>query len=539
MTAHDRPSVTTLVVWGLWAALTVAGLAFVGEYGRDCPYMDDWLMHPALAGDVDAARWAWEPHGEHRWWLPRFLYVELYQAVGDLRAAMVLNVLGSAAAAAVLIRAAGRVRGRTAAADAFFPLVFLHFGHWENWLWSSQLCMILATLLATGLVAAAGVGLRSGWAVAAVVAVALLPLCGAPGQMYGACGAAWLGGASVAALRRGEWLRAAALACGPAVAAVVLSAVAAAHPNTPFAGLPRTPAGLAGFAVRLTGMAFGPAAETLWPVLAVGLVGVSASAALRLVRRDLSGTAGLIAVALAAGAVGAGMTWGRAWAGPAAAFSSRYAVLMAVAAAVAYLACVRVGGPRLATTGPAVLAALSALAWPLNARVGLDRGGLLAGQIDALAADVRDGWPADVIGERYDWQLFLKHPLIERDLDAAARIGFAPFRDAPPRRTFAYTPLAIAAPTPRLELPAKTGVVAVRVHGGFSPPDCRMADVRVRWQAAADGAWWEERFLVPMNGPRTLVVRICERPTVIEVTADPPGYRITAAEIVEGAASAW
>ena len=72
---------------------------------------------------------------------------------------------------------ARRVRGRTTFSDLFFPLVFLHWGHWENWLWSSQIGMVSAALLAAVLVSVAATGITSrGSALAAAVTVAALAL---------------------------------------------------------------------------------------------------------------------------------------------------------------------------------------------------------------------------------------------------------------------------------------------------------------------------------------------------------------------------
>src|SRR5438874_9352470 len=155
-----RPVSATGVVWGTWGVLTAAGLAFVAALGRDCPYMDEWVMLPALAGDVSPVWWAWQPQVEHRWFVPRLGFVGLYRLTGDLRPGMWLNVLGSAAVAAILIRTARRVRGRASLTDLFFPLALLHFGHWENWLWSSQLCMISAVGLVTVPVSVAATGVN-------------------------------------------------------------------------------------------------------------------------------------------------------------------------------------------------------------------------------------------------------------------------------------------------------------------------------------------------------------------------------------------
>ncbi|MBY0512310.1 MAG: hypothetical protein K2P78_00175, partial [Gemmataceae bacterium] len=96
------------LVWAVWGILTVCGLAFVAAYGRNCPFMDEWEFVDALGPDTDLLRWAFAPHGEHRYPVPRLVYAGLFRLTGDLRTAMVANVLSLSAAAALLIRAARR-----------------------------------------------------------------------------------------------------------------------------------------------------------------------------------------------------------------------------------------------------------------------------------------------------------------------------------------------------------------------------------------------------------------------------------------------
>src|SRR5438477_480279 len=265
-----RPVSATGVVWGTWGVLTAAGLAFVAALGRDCPYMDEWVMLPALAGDVSPVWWAWQPQVEHRWFVPRLGFVGLYR-----------------------LRAEARRR---------------------------------AAILAAGAIAA-GVGM-----------------------------------------------------------AVVLMA----HPGSPYSDMPRTGAGLIGFFVRLAAMAFGPGAEPLWPAFAGALAILATFAVGQLVRLWRSGerlaAGGLVAALAGAAVLALGLTWGRGWAGPPAAVTSRYAVLMAAGVAALFLVCVRTGGRRLAAVGPAVLAGLAAATWPLNCADGLGHGTRLSRQMDALAA---------------------------------------------------------------------------------------------------------------------------------------------------------
>src|SRR6185503_15507641 len=103
----------------------------------------------------------------------------------DFRIAQYGNALLLAAAAAGLILAARRARGgRTALADAFFPLVLLHWRHAVNVLWGWQVQFVASAVLACALAAALAVAPgRPGRGASLTVGAALLllPLCGANG----------------------------------------------------------------------------------------------------------------------------------------------------------------------------------------------------------------------------------------------------------------------------------------------------------------------------------------------------------------------
>ena len=125
-----------ILLWGVWGALTIAGLVFVAWYGRNCPFMDEWAFLDAYAGRVDLLNWLWETHAEHRYPVGRLIYIGLFRLTHDLRAGMVLNILCLSGSAAMLLVTARRARGAYSLADLFFPLAFLQPGHWENVLMS-------------------------------------------------------------------------------------------------------------------------------------------------------------------------------------------------------------------------------------------------------------------------------------------------------------------------------------------------------------------------------------------------------------------
>jgi hypothetical protein len=175
-------------VWGVWAAMLVAGLAFVGYYGsRYTPLLDDWnVTVPVLTGEqpLDLA-WLWAQAGDHRIPVPKLVQIGLYKVSGyDFRAGMFFNVLALGFVALAMLMAAGRLRGQSSYSDAIFPLALLGLGQYNNLLWSLNVSFILSAALASVFlliivlnrsVLSLGVTLLAG------VCLVLLTLCGPGG----------------------------------------------------------------------------------------------------------------------------------------------------------------------------------------------------------------------------------------------------------------------------------------------------------------------------------------------------------------------
>jgi hypothetical protein len=117
-------------VWCVWGVMLLAALAFVWKFGSNIPYWDEWgQMVPILAGEkpVNVA-WLWSEHNGHRIPLPKLLLLAAYKLTGsDFRVGMYANVLALGALAFTMIRVAKALRGGSSYADAFFPLVLLHW----------------------------------------------------------------------------------------------------------------------------------------------------------------------------------------------------------------------------------------------------------------------------------------------------------------------------------------------------------------------------------------------------------------------------
>jgi hypothetical protein len=197
-------------VWGIWAVMTIAALAFVWRFGSDVPFWDEWNIVNALTGAQPITiKWLWALHNGHRILLPKLLLLGLYKVSGgDFRVGMYFNVAALAAIAAAMIWASQRIRqGEPSYVDAVFPLLLLHLGHYENLLWSWQVTQIFPVIVVCGLLAVIAVYAFAPPTLAMVVAaigVMTLPLSGIPGLAYAPVLVCWLAVTAIRAYSRGK-----------------------------------------------------------------------------------------------------------------------------------------------------------------------------------------------------------------------------------------------------------------------------------------------------------------------------------------------
>src|SRR3954454_317960 len=146
----SRSRVAAAAAWGAWAAMLAAALVFLARYASNVPSWDDWDMIPTLTGNQPVTwDWLWSQHNEHRVPMPRLIFLGLNRlTVVDMRVTMYFDVVVMAALAAAMILTAARLRGRPSAADAFFPLVLLHWGQAANLLWGWQLQFFASVAIA-------------------------------------------------------------------------------------------------------------------------------------------------------------------------------------------------------------------------------------------------------------------------------------------------------------------------------------------------------------------------------------------------------
>src|SRR5215469_2144611 len=151
------------IVWSTWAALTLVAFGYVAVFGVDVPYYDEWDHISIASGSRPVTlQWLWTPHNGHRIPLPKLILVTLYAISGtDFRSGMFFDVAALSVASAALMWASRRLRGWTSILDIGLPLLLLHWGHFENLLWSWQVTQIMPIAVVCVLVAAAvGWGLR-------------------------------------------------------------------------------------------------------------------------------------------------------------------------------------------------------------------------------------------------------------------------------------------------------------------------------------------------------------------------------------------
>ena len=311
-------------VLSLWLLTLLVALVFVWNYGGNVPFMDEWEIVPALVGEQEiTVAWLWSQHNEHRLPLPRLVLLALYKLTGcDFRAGMFFNVIALSVLALAMILVATTLRSRASSADAFFPLVLLHWGHASNLLWSWQVAFVLPTVLAGILlliVVRSGTQVTLRIAVLAGTCLVMLSLCGAVGMALLLAPALWLAYVGMLRCRSEDPSR---RRTGFTLLAFVGAALLLfglyfigwkAYPTFPDAPSPHFGVTIAA-SIKFLATSFGPWARQVWPFsgwAALAVLFTSAVALLLTGRKDLRDRArviglgmflcGLVLLALAVG----------------------------------------------------------------------------------------------------------------------------------------------------------------------------------------------------------------------------------------------
>lgn len=413
---------SAVLVWVIWAATLASILVSIARDGRNIPFEEDWLMVAPMTGhEPDIPRWLWSQNSEHRLPLPRLVNLALLRATGDFRSTMVFDTLALGAVAAAMILVARALRGgRTSLADAFFPLLLLQLGNWDNLVWGWQIQFVLPTVLVCALlliIVARPTPPRGGVLLGGVLAVICLPLSGANGLVFTPTLAGWF--AYTAWVRRrasgvdegtGFWLPAGAAFVAGLLCVVYFIGYEASPWNEPSPGLGATLA----TSGKFLALSVGPAAVKSWvlfgTVVSVVLLS-SLSALLGAWRKggdERLRIAGLLAFLAATGVLTLAVGWGRA--GHVAAtgrMPTRYVLLAAPGLCAAYFSLLLYGEGWMRRAGPAGLALLLALLFPLNTRIGFQRRDWFGGGMAAFERDLAAGASPELLAQRH--HTFLLH----------------------------------------------------------------------------------------------------------------------------------
>ena len=437
----------TVVVWLVWAATVASVLVSIARDGRNIPFEEDWLMVAPMTGhQSDLPGWLWSQNSEHRLPLPRLVNLALLRATGDFRATMVFDVLALGAVAAAMILVARRLRGgRTSLADGFFPLLLLQLGNWDNLVWGWQIQFVLPTVLACVvlLVIVARPGLPTRWgAAAAALALIGLPLSGANGLVFTPTLAAWLGYATwmrrdpAATSGPGDWLPAGAACLAVLLCVVYFIGYQASPWNQPSPGL--------GASLMTTGkflaLSLGPAASKRWLLcgsVAVLIFLTSLGLLFTAYREDRDQRLriiGLLAFFAAAAVLALAVGWGRAGrAAETGRMPTRYVLLAAPGLCAVYFTALVSSRAWVRRLLPGALAAMIALLFPFNTRVGFERRAWFDAGFSSFERDLRAGTSRDQLAsQHYPFMLHWDEPLMAVSLQQLHDAGIGPFGEWQP-----------------------------------------------------------------------------------------------------------
>jgi hypothetical protein len=565
-----------LFVLAVWAALSLALIAYVMRYGANVPYMDDWELVPVLTHARPITwNWIWIQQNEHRFPLVKLALFGLGAATGgDYRSGMVASALVLSAAVLVALRVARRLRGGARYADAVFPLALLHWGHQPNLLAHLNLFFVVAGALmvaATALIAGGRWRTSPRGAAALCACLILLPLHGAVGLTLALPLALWASYAGYRGVRAPEpgTRRAGYTLLGGSVAVLVLAgAYFIGFSRPPYH--PTTPSAAASLrsAAEVLAVSLGPVAATAWPWSAAIVIALCAAtsalllAALRLYRAERTRALGLLTALAAVCALASAIGFGRAGFGPGAGFESRYTVLAVPILAVLYFAWDLYGGAA-AGFGRAALFAVTCAAFSISMHQGAEYGRARREQADRLWEDVRAGVLPDIVAKRH-WRHFYPSPaVLARRLRMLHEAGHGPYSGLPPAP--AREPCRAWEPTP----PRQIGAHNMQWRDGVGRPEgpdpylvlgltdperlCAVrltfvhhsatggeAPLKVYWALASagwfsEGRHWETK-VASRAEPQTVVVWINDEIDLLRVDPDEgtTHFRVTGLELLSG-----
>ncbi len=523
-------------VYAVTAALAVAGGWYVFTQGSPLPIMDEWDLLANTRDGHLAFGWMIQHHGEHRFPLPKLLWLTALRVTGyDFRAVMFVTLALLTSTGILLMWTARRVRGSQHPADALFPALLLHWGHGFNLVMSFQLGFALVAYALAGWLWCAGraaAGSRL-WLLAAVGYALLVIPCGGFGITFAPAVVGWCGWAA-----RREW-RAGRIAAAavPFLAGVAAAAYTAWVVATMPTGLNPTTSPVAdplAFGAAFVG--FLSVAVGVWPAeepVARWLVGVAAAGlyAAALVRgcRTFRANPTPLRAALLAVIAGTLLTAAATAYARGMGYAERMAAASAVGLAAAWLTLFGgwTGGRRVSVA--AVLAVAGGLFWA-NWTTGLNHAIQTRHQTWHLRNDLLAGVPPMVLASRYGHaDAVLVGPRTADFARLFRDLGLSDFRNVPDDPPDVAVPLSAFPRVLTAEVAAALpdpppGAWAVRLHTR-TPKDMGRDRVRLYWTDAATGTDRDaDARPTPLVGNSTLVFPLTGRPARLRLV---PGEHVT------------
>lgn len=411
--SRARVGACSVVVWSVWAAVTLAAILYIRHYARNLPYWEDFHMVSVMTGHEPLSlRWATSQQAEHRPVIPKVILATLYRAIPDFRAGLYLNAGLLSTASASMILLARHLRGWTSITDAVLPLSVLNIGQSECLLIGFALNLILTAWISYELIVAMCRTSQSpGWWPSLLVGglLVMLPLSGGSGMAmlpplmlwlagYLACG--WWSGRVP-----GAWGR--ALGLGLLLTTLVVVAFYLKGYERP-THVPATPSAWAACSTTLDflslvirpveggwGRLFGVVVALLATITLIRLAIVA-----RRSPAERPRAFGLIAVLLSLLGVAVAVGVSRSGFGPGAAVSSRYISISAPLLSVFYIAWL-LYGPNPARRAIHIgLLALVCAGIPANARSALRMGEDRRDLYIHVERSLRAGLPASLLMEQ-------------------------------------------------------------------------------------------------------------------------------------------
>jgi hypothetical protein len=413
-------------VWSVWLLMLVVALGCLIKYGYNIPFTEDWLIVPTLTGNEPSlADWLWEQNNEHRVPFPRLILLALLKITnGDFRSGMFFNIIILGVISYAMLRVSRHLRGdRTHFSDAFFPIILLHLGNWENFYWCWQVTQVFPTVLACVilLVIVGNHNLpKPKPALVAGISLMLLSLSGANGILYVPflsiwfclCGISYLRAKNMK--RKHKWIGGFTIVS--ALVAVCITGMYLLNYERP-TWRPSDPdigAALEA-ATQFLAIGLGPVARNSWKLSIIAVMAFLVSSlvliVLRIVKHKISEQhriLGLIAFFGSISVLALAIGWGRApvipiWGGF---WPPRYSLIAVPAICAVFFTWQLCSSKLLSTVAQSILFIIMCLLIPLNTSHGFVWRDWYLEKVEAIKKDILRGNTSDIIAEQYRDFLF-------------------------------------------------------------------------------------------------------------------------------------